>query len=78
MYPDCHRIIGVRTGNPAAVSELWRILTPLSNPSRLIAMKSVAGPWNHVAVIQPSSGCHTVANRSQSPASRHSAQSSTS
>jgi NADPH:quinone reductase-like Zn-dependent oxidoreductase len=24
VYSDCHRIIGVRTGNPAAVAELWR------------------------------------------------------
>ncbi|MDX3452601.1 zinc-binding dehydrogenase [Streptomyces sp. ME02-8801-2C] len=23
VYSDCHRIIGVRTGNPAAVAELW-------------------------------------------------------
>lgn len=23
VYSDCHRIIGVRTGNPAAVKELW-------------------------------------------------------
>ena len=54
------------------------MLTPKSNPWRLTAMKSRAGPWNQVAVIQPSVGCHTVANRSQSPASRHSAQFSTS
>src|SRR5437764_15264509 len=54
------------------------MLTPLSNPLRLAAMKSGAGPWNQVAVIQPAVGCHTVANRSQSPASRHSAQFSTS
>ena len=46
------------------------MLTPFSKPSRLTAMKSRAGPWNQVAVIQPSS-CHTVAKRSQSPASRH-------
>src|SRR5262252_10710728 len=55
-----------------------RMLTPASNPWRLTAMKSRAGPWNQVAVIHPSVGCHTVANRSQSPASRHSAQFSTS
>src|SRR5579871_4703310 len=54
------------------------MLTPLSKPWRLTAMKSRAGPWNQVAVIQPSAGCHTVASRSQSPASRHSAQFSTS
>src|SRR5262252_380642 len=54
------------------------MLTPASSPRRLAAMKSRAGPWNQVAVIQPSVGCHTVANRSQSPASRHSAQFSTS
>jgi NADPH:quinone reductase-like Zn-dependent oxidoreductase len=23
VYSDCHRIIGVRTGNPASVTELW-------------------------------------------------------
>jgi hypothetical protein len=54
------------------------MLTPTSSPRRLAAMKSRAGPWNQVAVIQPSVGCHTVANRSQPPASRHSAQFSTS
>jgi hypothetical protein len=53
------------------------MLTPFSKPRLLAAMKSAAGPWNHVALIQPS-GCHVVANRSQSPASRHSAQFSTS
>ena len=35
-----------------------------------------AGPWNQVAVIQPSA-CHTVAKRSQSPASRQTTQFST-
>jgi len=50
-----------------------RMLTPRSNPSRLTRMNSEAGPWNHVAVIHASS-CQTVANRSQSPASRQSAQ----
>ena len=55
----------------------WRMFTPRSNPSRLTRMKSAAGPWNQVAIMNPSS-CHTVANRSQSPASRHSAQFSTS
>ena len=50
--------------------------TPRSNPSRLTRMKSAAGPWNQVAIMNPSS-CQTVANRSQSPASRHTAQFST-
>src|SRR5688572_10827321 len=50
-----------------------RMLTPFSKPALLTLMNSGAGPWNHVAVIQPSS-CHTVRKRSQSPASRHSAQ----
>src|SRR5688572_24778012 len=50
-----------------------RMLTPLSKPALLTLMNSAAGPWNQVAVIQPSS-CHTVRKRSQSPASRHSAQ----
>ncbi len=49
------------------------MLTPRSKPCLLTRMKSRAGPWNQVAVIQPSS-CHTVAKRSQSPASRHSTQ----
>jgi hypothetical protein len=35
-----------------------------------------AGPWNQVAVIQPSE-CQTVAKRYQSPASRHTTQFST-
>ena len=51
--------------------------TPRSNPSRLTRMKSSAGPWNHVAIIRPSS-CQTVRNRSQSPASRQTTQFSTS
>src|SRR5437773_1564428 len=51
----------------------WRMLTPLLKPSRLISINFSAGPWNHVADIQPSE-CHTVRNRSQSPASRQSAQ----
>ena len=46
------------------------------SPARLTSMNASAGPWNQVAVIQPSS-CQTVAKRSQSPASRHSAQFST-
>ncbi len=50
---------------------------PRSKPSRLTRMNSAAGPWNHVAIIQPSS-CQTVAKRSQSPASRQTAQFSTS
>src|SRR5437868_15045177 len=54
----------------------WRMLTPDSKPLRLTAMNSRAGPWYQVAVIHPS-GCHTVANRSQSPESRHRTQFST-
>src|SRR5687768_1941048 len=54
----------------------WRMLTPQLNPSRLTSMNCCAVPWNHVAHIS-ASGCHTVANRSQSPESRHSAQFST-
>ncbi len=45
------------------------MLTPFSKPRLLAAMKSAAGPWNHVALIQPS-GCHVVANRSLAPASQ--------
>src|SRR5437899_10576202 len=52
------------------------MLTPLFQPSRLTSMNRSAGPWNHVAIIRPSS-CHTVRKRSQSPASRHSTQFST-
>src|SRR5262245_14089969 len=50
-----------------------RMLTPLSKPALLTSMNLAAGPWNHVAVIQPSS-CQTVPKRSQSPASRQTAQ----
>src|SRR4051812_4915360 len=50
-----------------------RMLTPFSKPALLTSMNFAAGPWNQVADIQPSS-CHTVRKRSQSPASRHSAQ----
>src|SRR4051794_30651245 len=39
-------------------------------------MNSSAEPWNHVAIMRPSS-CQTVAKRSQSPASRQTAQLST-
>ena len=53
------------------------MLTPRSNPSRLTRMKSSAGPWNQVAIMRPSS-CQTVRKRSQSPASRQTAQFSTS
>ena len=53
------------------------MFTPRSKPSRLTRMKSAAGPWNQVAIITPSS-CQTVAKRSQSPASRHTTQFSTS
>ena len=52
------------------------MLTPRSKPTAT-RMKSVAPARNQVAIIQPSS-CQTVAKRSQSPASRHSAQFSTS
>ncbi len=48
--------------------------TPRSNPSRLTRMNSSNPPWNHVAIIRPSS-CQTVRNWSQSPASRQTAQS---
>ena len=44
------------------------MLTPASKPSRLAWMKSAAGPWNQVAVIQPPE-CQTEANPAQSPAS---------
>src|SRR5689334_16146947 len=50
-----------------------RMLTPRSNPSRLTLMKSSAEPWNQVAIMRPSS-CQTLRKRSQSPASRHTAQ----
>ena len=63
-------VVGGGIGGLAAAAFLRR--------AGLAAMKSGAGPWNQVAVIQPSVGCQTVANRSQSPASRHSAQFSTS
>src|SRR5688500_6840802 len=53
-----------------------RMLTPFSKPARLTSMNSRAGPWNQVALIQPSS-CQTVRKRSQSPASRQIAQFST-
>ena len=52
------------------------MLVPRSKPCRLTSMNASAGPWNQVAVIHPSS-CQTVRKRSQSPASRHSAQFST-
>src|SRR3954447_19409838 len=53
-----------------------RMLTPRSKPSRLTRMNSSAVPWNHVAIMRPSS-CQRARNRSQSPASRHTAQAST-
>src|SRR5262245_66335015 len=53
-----------------------RIETPRSKPARLTSMNFDAGPWNQVALIQPSS-CQTVRKRSQSPASRQTAQSCT-
>ncbi len=49
------------------------MLTPLSQPSRLTSMKRSAEPWNQVAIIRPSE-CQTPRKRSQSPASRHTAQ----
>ena len=52
------------------------MLTPLSKPARLTAMNSSAEPWNQVAIMRPSA-CQTVRKRSQSPASRHTAQFST-
>src|SRR5581483_9308473 len=59
--------------HPPSECRMW---TPCSKPLRLASMKAEAGPWNQVAVIHPS-GCHTVANRSQSPASRQMTQFST-
>ena len=53
------------------------MLTPFAQPSLVTRMNSSAGPWNHVAIITPSS-CQTVRKRSQSPASRQTAQLSTS
>src|SRR5205809_5104832 len=53
-----------------------RMLTPLFQPSRLTSMKRSAGPWNQVAIIVPSE-CQTLRKRSQSPASRHTTQFST-
>ena len=55
-----------------------KMITPRSNAFLLASMKSAAGLWNQVALIQPFVGCHTAANRSQSPASRQTAQRSTS
>ena len=49
------------------------MLTPLAQPSFVTRMNSSAGPWNQVAIITPSS-CQTVRKRSQSPASRQTAQ----
>jgi hypothetical protein len=54
----------------------WRMLTPRSKPSRETRAKSAPDPWNQVAIMKPSS-CQTVANRSQSPASRQSTHCST-
>ncbi len=53
-----------------------RIRTPRSKPSRLTRMKSSSRPWNQVAIITPVV-VPDVRKRSQSPASRHSAQFST-
>ena len=52
------------------------MLTPFAQPSCVTRMNSRAGPWNQVAIITPSA-CQTVAKRSQSPASRQTAQFST-
>ena len=49
------------------------MFTPASNPAWLTRTNSAAGPWNQVAVIQPSS-CQTDANVAQSPESRAIAQ----
>src|SRR5665213_2959447 len=49
------------------------MLTPRAQPSCVTRMKSSAEPWNQVAIITPSS-CQTVRKRSQSPASRQTAQ----
>src|SRR5665213_3173937 len=49
------------------------MLTPRAQPSCVTRMKSAAEPWNQVAIITPSS-CQTVRKRSQSPASRQTAQ----
>src|SRR5271169_3915048 len=53
-----------------------RILTPRSEASLLTRMNSSAAPWNQVAIMTPSS-CQTPRKRSQSPASRHTTQFST-
>ena len=50
-----------------------RMFTPASKPAWLTRTNSAAGPWNQVAVIQPSS-CHTDANDAQSAESRAIAQ----
>ena len=77
--PRCEIVILVcaMARSPATSTELpprkWRIRTPRSKPSRLTRMNSSAGPWNQVAIILPSS-CQTVRKRSQSPASRQTAQ----
>ena len=51
--------------------------TPRAQPCLLASMKPSAVPWNQVAIIRPSS-CQTVRSRSHSPASRQTAQDSTS
>ena len=53
-----------------------RMETPFAQPAWLAAMKSRQGAWHQVAIIVPSS-CQQVAKRSQSPASRQTAQFST-
>jgi hypothetical protein len=50
--------------------------TPLFHPAMLASMNSAAVPCFQVAIMRPS-GCQQVANRSQSPASRQTAQFST-
>ena len=51
--------------------------TPRAQPCLLASMKPSAVPWNQVAIMRPSS-CQTVRSRSHSPASRQTAQDSTS
>jgi len=53
------------------------MLTPLAQPFLLMSMNSSAVPCVQVAIMRPSSN-QTVLNRSQCPASRQTAQLSTS
>ncbi len=72
---------GSRRARPTTSIELpprkCRMRTPRAQPCLLASMKPSALPWNQVAIMRPSS-CQTVRRRSQSPASRQSAQDSTS